>query len=1213
MHAEVVDRATKRVSVEEPPAATALRFAYRTPAGRVITNGLINRRWLSKLVALPQRTVWSARKIPSFVQRYGIDLDEYPSQEWSSFASFFARPIPEEKRPIAPGADGLIAPADSKIRVVRIAGPAAGAAQITVKGAEYSLAALTGSHPWCERLAGGWAVIARLTVDDCHRYCHIDNGRLLGRAELPGRLDTVGPAAGPRPVLVHNHRLVSVMAGERLGRYFQIEVGALTVGRIVDPGQEHFTKGQEKGRFELGGSTIVLLFPPGAIEPAADIAEASAAGREVRVRLGEAIGRILRPGPGPAIKVIRTGARQSVAGQSGAGQVTAGQAAGQAAGQVAAGSPADHMIGAKAIRLNQMAAAGLPVPPGLVVPPPPLGSDDDTTSQDKWELSKEETQAIAAWAKPWPGETRFAVRSSGLSEDGSERSYAGRYLTVLNVERDRLPAAAAQVRASGADPSLLEYAAQAATPPTALTPTALTPAVLIQPMVEAAASGVVFTANPTGPANETVIVVGHGAGAASDEGAGPVATYWLNGQMGSAEVQPGAPTLDAQARGRLVELAGRAGAVLPSGDGLTGRRGADVEFAIDAQGRITLLQVRPVTGQATGAPCVLDNSNIVESYPGVTTPMTASFAQHVYYLVFRSLARRLSSPVQAAQRERALAAMVAWWGGRMYYQISNWYALLRLLPFEKRLIGVWQDMLGVANRQVTGPPNPLPWPKRVVVWAKSALAMARAPRDVEALHRYFQAVEAGFRRRLAVEPDRAGLGRVFRWLSDELASRWDVTLINDGYAFGFTGALTALARACGVSEPERVASELISDGRPLVSLEPLAALQQLASRAAQDPVLAERLAQLSTTESTAAWLAAPGPDAAFAAGVNAFIDRYGDRGVGELKLETATFRSDPLTLVRALLAQTGGWAQTGGRKANGWEATPDGSTVRESACPAGLASLPWAARPLAAWLAGRARRGVECRELSRLDRSRLFGMVRSLVLAAGADLVASGDLAILDDVFYLTLEEVFAPAPKGLAGLVESRRMELERVAGLPAYPRVEFAGPVIPRSPSGRRLEDFGSEGSGGAEGSGEAVGSSGGVGGGGGAARGPGRLDQRSGQGCGGGRATGRVMVVRGSVTAAQASGRILVTEVTDPGWVFTLAAAAGVVSQKGSLLSHSAIVARELGVPFVAALAGATDWLRDGDLVAVDGQSGLVRRLEKSEVRSGPRGNHERRHHR
>jgi phosphohistidine swiveling domain-containing protein len=213
---------------------------------------------------------------------------------------------------------------------------------------------------------------------------------------------------------------------------------------------------------------------------------------------------------------------------------------------------------------------------------------------------------------------------------------------------------------------------------------------------------------------------------------------------------------------------------------------------------------------------------------------------------------------------------------------------------------------------------------------------------------------------------------------------------------------------------------------------------------------------------------------------------------------------------------------------------------------------------------------VAARELSRLDRSRLFGMVRELFRLRGADLARTGALADAEDVTHLTIAEALtAGGPPKARELVRRRREQLAAYGRLPAYPRVAFAGPLVERSPlAGWAVRD--------------------------GAAPRREAGSALRGEGCSSGTAEAAALVVRGPLAPGAGAGRILVTEATDPGWVFHLATAAGVVSEKGSLLSHTAIVARELGVPFVAGVAGATSLLADSDRVRIDGAAGTVELL-------------------
>jgi pyruvate,water dikinase len=195
-------------------------------------------------------------------------------------------------------------------------------------------------------------------------------------------------------------------------------------------------------------------------------------------------------------------------------------------------------------------------------------------------------------------------------------------------------------------------------------------------------------------------------------------------------------------------------------------------------------------------------------------------------------------------------------------------------------------------------------------------------------------------------------------------------------------------------------------------------------------------------------------------------------------------------------------------------------------------------------------------------------MVRRLFLARGQQLAVAGLLDQAEDVTHLTLAEALADDPatqSGLRATVAQRAAELDAYEQMPAYRRVEFAGGVLPRTGTGQaQLAQADSS-----------------------AAR-------WSGTGCAPGQAVAEAVIVRRVPRPGASRGKILVTQTTDPGWVFHLAEAAGVVCEKGSLLSHTAIVARELGVPFVAGLVGATEFLRDGDRLKIDGATGLVERL-------------------
>ena len=146
------------------------------------------------------------------------------------------------------------------------------------------------------RFCGGYCLIFRLEVDDYHRYCYIDNGTKTDNTFIAGELHTVNPVALERyNIYKRNSREYTVLHTENFGDVVQVEVGAMMVGRIVNHhGEGGFCRGEEKGKFEFGGSTIVMLFGKDTICPDEDILRNSAEGIETVVKYGEKIGKACR-------------------------------------------------------------------------------------------------------------------------------------------------------------------------------------------------------------------------------------------------------------------------------------------------------------------------------------------------------------------------------------------------------------------------------------------------------------------------------------------------------------------------------------------------------------------------------------------------------------------------------------------------------------------------------------------------------------------------------------------------------------------------------------------------------------------------------------------------------------------------------------------------------------------------------------------------------
>ena len=279
-----------RETAEQP--AGSLSFLYRTLPGRMCLS-VLTQPAVSQLAGMYMSSPLSKGMIAGFVRRNKIDMRDYEARDYRSFNDFFTRKVKPGRRPFDPDPRALIAPADARLSAYTIDDRSV----FFIKGTPYSVATLLRDRVQARAFRGGTCLIFRLTVGDYHRYCFFDDGVLLpGGRYIPGVLHTVNPVAlGRYDIYKENSRAVTPLRTRSFGYAVQVEVGAMLVGRICNV-QTHgrFARGQEKGYFEYGGSTIVLLLQKGAAELRPDVVRNTADGVETRVRQGERIGHAKR-------------------------------------------------------------------------------------------------------------------------------------------------------------------------------------------------------------------------------------------------------------------------------------------------------------------------------------------------------------------------------------------------------------------------------------------------------------------------------------------------------------------------------------------------------------------------------------------------------------------------------------------------------------------------------------------------------------------------------------------------------------------------------------------------------------------------------------------------------------------------------------------------------------------------------------------------------
>jgi pyruvate,water dikinase len=787
----------------------------------------------------------------------------------------------------------------------------------------------------------------------------------------------------------------------------------------------------------------------------------------------------------------------------------------------------------------------------------------------------------------------LAVRSSATTEDGATASYAGQFETVLGVvasatDDSALWNAIRRVWSSAFGDHALAYAGGN----TIAAPPAM--AVIIQELVDARAAGVAFSVDPVSGDRDTAVVsavIGLGESLVSGDqdadtwrvvgrGATAAVTATIaekthaivrcaDGTTARIEIAPADRVRPALSDAEVRSVAEAARALA---DALGGPQDVEWAFARD-DGRLLILQARPVTaaGQrpSDGELRVWDNSNIIESYGGLTSPLTFSFARSVYEDVYIQFCRLVGvSESLIGDYRHVFAHMLGLIRGRVYYNLLNWYRVLAMLPgyaFNREFM---ERMMGVREK-LAEPPDPPPAANRWVdltrlvrTVVRLVLANRALATEVPAFHaRVAAALDPLATEDLAARSPEELL-RLYRRLEDSLLRHWQPPLVNDFFAMIWFGVLGRLVERWLPNEPPTLVNDLLCGEGGIVSTEPARRVMALARIVQDDPALTAMFAAEPDDAALARRIASDQSAARLRTALDDYLRRFGDRCMSELKLETVTPSEDPAWVVMMIRAYVVGGATS-----------PEAGQERERAIRAaaerrvesGLAGFrEWVFNRVLA----SARVRIRDRENLRFERTRVFGVVRRIFVAFGKHLAAAGRLDDARDVFWLTRDEVFSEVEgtattHDLRALVAVRRAEYARYAAEPAPPdrfvSRGMPGDTIPTATNAAVASGA-----------------------------------DLKGIGCCPGVVRAPVRVVLDPSQAGDLRGRILVAERTDPGWTLLFPTSSGLLVQRGSLLSHSAIVAREMGIPCVVAIPGLLDTLVDGELVEMDGTTGVVRRL-------------------
>ncbi|MGZ3712052.1 MAG: phosphatidylserine decarboxylase, partial [Bdellovibrionota bacterium] len=252
------------------------------------TDLLLSRTWFSRVYGSLQNSPRSAKKVAPFFARFGLRREDWIAKDYSSFNDFFIRQFKPGLRKFPSQPEEMGAPAEA--RYLAYADSSA-ALSIPIKGLNLDPMEILKNTPHLERFRGGPVLLARLCPVDYHRFHFPDSGKISHFHEEHGKLHSVNPAALRRDpsLFLRNERHISILETDNFGALAYVEVGALCVGRIVQSHTGPFSRGQEKGYFLFGGSTVILYGEPGKWTISEDLLRHTADGFETLVELGSPV------------------------------------------------------------------------------------------------------------------------------------------------------------------------------------------------------------------------------------------------------------------------------------------------------------------------------------------------------------------------------------------------------------------------------------------------------------------------------------------------------------------------------------------------------------------------------------------------------------------------------------------------------------------------------------------------------------------------------------------------------------------------------------------------------------------------------------------------------------------------------------------------------------------------------------------------------------
>ncbi len=824
------------------------------------------------------------------------------------------------------------------------------------------------------------------------------------------------------------------------------------------------------------------------------------------------------------------------------------------------GSRQEARVGSKGARLAAMALKGFPVPPGFIITVPAmeafLSYNGITVSEEaspeavrqaivNGKFPDNLARAITAAARELNAD-EVAVRSSALGEDGLTISMAGQLTTFLKVRPEDIVQKVKECWGGLFSQGVTAYRLKQEVS------TSRAMGIIVQKQIRARYAGVAFSLHPNLLSTDQLLV------------------EWVEGlgeALVSGQVTPARFSLRRKAPVVPEEvpppLAGALQELLPlmfQAEKLFGHP-LDVEWCVDGDG-LHVLQARPITGLMGENMVIWSNVNIGENYSQALSPFTWSVVEAFRFGYFRSLFRHLGMPPEAIREATpVIKNLIGIHGGRVYYNLTNWYEMLALFPLTRWFRKFLDHYIGQHVPFTYIPRHPKlrlfrEWrlfPRSLWFWARLFWNYLRLERQVSRFEEEFYRARQTWRSRSLAACSLEELEALLQEIMEFLNHEWGRAALADFSAMVFPGLLDLLARKWLADSSGQLTAKLLR-GMSVKSTEGLKLIWEIAQKIGGDARHRQLLLenQYKTLEESL--------DADLRAAVERFMEHFGGRCYQELLITSSTFeeRHDLFwDLVRSYYLAP---------DKNPQDKEQAEAQDRDRFTGQCLGRLPLARRLVFKKVLHDAHKAIRVREAVRLCQSLIYGELRRVALELGARLVTEGYLKTADEVFLLTVEEISHLCQGKLwhpGALTETLRNRKHTWDAAQARELPEFF--ILPR---GRYFQNFA-----------EVTTSAG-------------DREVFRGLGVSGGRTEGKVRIIHDpSQDKGLEPGEILVAKTTDPGWTPLFMVAGGLILEKGGLLSHGAIVAREFGIPAVVGVEEATRLLADEQRVLVDGTLGEV----------------------